>query len=90
MYICLYGDLYIGRKVCTNVQITCDAEEVVSSVGGEAASMTAVFGKFAHYIWTFLNAMKQICPIYLEIYKNIPPLADSGYYTLDATTILRP
>lgn len=69
MYVCLYGDLYIGRKVYTNVQITCDAEVVVSSVGGKAASMTAAFGNFAHYIWTFLNAMKQICPICLEIYK---------------------
>lgn len=86
----MYVDLYIGRKVYPNVQITCDAEVVVSSVGGKAASMTATFGNFAHYIWTFLNAMKQICPIYLELYKNIPPLADSGYYTLDATTILRP
>lgn len=87
--VCLYGDLYIGRKVDQNVQITCDAEVVVSSVGGKVASMTAAFGNFAHYICKFLIAMKQICPIYLEMYKNIPPLADSGYYTLDATTILR-
>lgn len=90
MYVCLYGDLYIGRKVYPNVQITCDAEVVVSSVGGKAASMTAAFGNFANYIWTFLNPMKHICPIYLEIYTNIPPLADSGYFTLDATAILRP
>lgn len=66
MYVCLYGDLYIGRKVYPNVQITCAAEEVVSSVGGKAATMTAAFGNCAHYIWIFLNAMKQMCPIYLE------------------------
>lgn len=70
-------------NVHTNDQITCDAEVVVSSVGGKAASMIAAFGNFAHYIWTFLIAMKQICQIYLEILKNIPPLADSGYFTLD-------
>lgn len=90
VYVCLYGDLYIGRNVYPNVQITCDAEVVVSSVGGKAATMTAAFGNFAHYIWTCLNAMKQIWPIYLELYKNIPQLADSGYYTLDAIDILRP
>lgn len=81
MYVCLYGVLYIDRKVYLNVQITCDAEVVASSVGGKAASMTAAFGNCAHYIWTFLNAMQHICPIYLEIYKYTPPLADSGYYT---------
>lgn len=46
MYVCLYGDLCVGRKVYPNVQITCDAEVVVSSVGDKAASMTAAFGNF--------------------------------------------